>query len=290
MSASPFVITGIDPIRVRGDKFSQCDLMSPFVWPRLDGQFALLFRAVPADRRVTGEIWLAMGDGTTFDADESPLLSPGPGDLDIGGCEDPTFVKTDDGCLVYYTGLRRDGSAQLLYAAGPEIRSIAKRGVAHAATRSDHNTKEATVERLGERWILLFEYSRAGRSRVDRALGDGPAGPWREELDPFEARADKWDWWHLSTGPLLLDDPLAPLMFYNGADKEGNWAIGWVVLNADCSRVVARCDGPLIPAPGAGPDGRRIAFAASAVVRPSEIWLYFTENDRSMFRATLERR
>ena len=291
MNPHPFEVLSIEPLRLDGpEQFLQSKLMSPFVWQQRAGRYSMLVRVVPEDGKTTGSIWFATGDGIAFHAEAKPILEPGPDDLDIRGCEDPTVVPADGECIVYYTGVRKDGVAQLLYASGPDVHSLTKRGVAHASTSADKNTKEAAVERSDGRWLLLFEYSRDDRSRMGRAEGEKPAGPWKEQADPLIVRPNAWDSWHLSTGPLLLDEPDGPLMFYNGADAAGNWAIGWVRFDECCRSETARCDRPLISSPTVpGPDGRRIAFAASAVSDGAEIALYYSENDRSLHRANLRR-
>jgi len=313
MNALGFEVIATEEVALTGAALpTEARLMSPYVWQTLDARperddkkrepgfvkhpatanpLKMLVRVVRDGADSTGTIWHATGDGLAFIASEAPVLTPGPDLLDIGGCEDPTLVPVDDGCLIYYTGIGTKGRAQLLWASGPGIRALEKRGVAHASTASDRNTKEAAVERRGEEWLLLFEYSRGGRSRIGRATADSPAGPWREKADPMATRPGAWDNWHLSTGPLLVDAPGGPVMFYNGAYADAEWSIGWVQFDADCTRVVARCVAPLIAAPSrAGPKGRQMAFAASAVVRDDgEIWLYYTHDDRMLRRARLLR-
>ena len=292
MSGAGFEVLAIDPVVLTGARgFGSSRLMSPYVWRTADGGYSMLVRVVGEDDGSTGSIWYATGDGLAFAASSEPALAPGSADLDIGGCEDPTRVPVGDGCLVYYTGIGPDGTAQLLWAVGTDPRSLEKRGVAHASTASDRNTKEAAVERPGGEWMLLFEYSRDGRSRIGRAKAAGPAGPWEEEADPMQARSGSWDCWHLSTGPLLMDEAGGPVMFYNGANADAMWSIGWVRFDAACGRETARCDGPLIAAPAQdGPAGRQMAFAASAVrIDDQTIWLFYTHDDRSLMRATLRR-
>ena len=51
-----------------------------------------------------------------------------------------------------------------------------------------------------------------------------------------------------------------------------------------------RCDDPLIgPPPDDDGDGIEISFAASAVRNGKDIWLYFTRDDRKLFRAVIRR-
>lgn len=295
-----YTVEKIEPVAVDGPaSLAECQLMSPFVWRgREGGGLSMLVRAVSQEHAKTGKgasgvIWYATGatDGLNFTSWREPLLVPGPDSIDIGGCEDPTLVATDEDCIVYYTGLDRTGEAQLLYAQGRDVGCLRKVGIAHASNRTERNTKEATVERtMAGDWRLLFEYSRDERSRIGLAIGEGPAGPWREQSDPLIARDGKWDCWHLSTGPMLMDEPGGPLMFYNGADQDASWGIGWVQLTQECHHAKSRSDEPLI-GPQRGTKGdREINFAASAVGRDDAIWLYFTRNDQALFRATIRRR
>jgi predicted GH43/DUF377 family glycosyl hydrolase len=293
-----FRVETIEPLAITGPTdLSGFAQMSPFVWcPPGESGYHMLARIVPAPGSgdpVTGRIWLgrAEADGRAFEMDAAPLIEPGPGPLDIRCCEDPTVVPTRSGCVVYYTGLDDTGDACLLYADGPDIRHLRKRGIAHLATKSERHTKEATVECMADdAWRLFFEYSREGHSRIGVARCAGPEGPWEERSDPLTARPGKWDCWHLSTGPLLHDGgPQGRhLMFYNGADRHPHWDIGWVMIDQRTLSEVARCEKPLIAAEDVpGEAGSTIAFAASLVRRPDCLWLYFTLDDRAMFRATL---
>lgn len=284
----------IEALEISGpSEFLRCRPMSPFVWRDPSGEGCmLLVRAVPDGEGETGRIWLGRSgaDGLRFEMEDTPLLVPGPGELDMHGCEDPTVVPTADGCIVYYTGLDRDRNARLLYAEGPDIRNIVKRGIAHATKASERATKEATVECLADNdWRLFFEYSRGGRSHVGLATCSGPRGPWHDRHDPFVTRSSKWDSWHLSTGPLIRHGgrPGRRLMFYNGATREPKWAIGWVVIDDETLHEVARCETPLIVFDNPGCDDCHFAFASSLVSDADHLWLYLTRDDREPMRATL---
>ena len=291
-----FEVIRTEPVRLEGpDELLRHNLMSPFAWRTDDeaGELLMLVRATPPDKKKgeeSGRIWFGRdaGDGLTFRMQDRALITPGPGDDDIKGCEDPTVVQDADGYVVYYTGVESGGGGHLCCATGPDVEHLTKRGVAHRSTQTEKNTKEATLLRGGGDWRLLFEYAHDGRSRIGLGVGDALEGPWTERPDPFEARADSWDKWHLSTGPLLRTDPERPVMFYNGADKDADWAIGWVALTADLSGVIARCEHPVISPPAEADGSRDISFAASLVTSGDEIWLYYSRNDRRLFRATLK--
>ena len=156
---------------------------------------------------------------------------------------------------------------------------------------SEGNTKEATVQQTADgHWRLFYEYAADEASRIGLAVGPGVAGPWAEQSTPFMPRDNSWDNWHLSTGPLLVDDPDMPVMFYNGATHDARWRIGWVAFDRDCSRVVDRGIEPLITPPPAEDRGATdIAFAASVVVVDGAIWLYYSLEDRKLSRALLRR-
>ncbi len=274
------------------------DLMSPYVWLEPDGRFGIMVRAVtqPGEPMTdTGIIWAGWSDdGINFTMLEQPSILPGgTGEKDSGGVEDPTVVKMADGSyVVYYTGVEADMThGEMFYATGPSIDKLIKAGVAIASTKSLGNTKEATVDRQSDgRWSLFYEYAADEASRVGLAIGTSVDGPWAEQPTPFMPREDGWDNWHLSTGPMLLDDPEMPVMFYNGATHDARWRIGWVAFDRELTRVVDRCIEPLItPPPVPDRTASDIAFAASVTSRNGEVWLYYSLEDRRLARARLKR-
>lgn len=272
------------------------DLMSPYVWQEADGRFGMMVRAVtrPGEPLTdTGVIWAGWSDdGRHFTMLPEPSIVPGPDDHDAGGVEDPTVVRRDDGYIVYYSGVLGDHAhGELSYATGPSLDRLSKSGVALASSKSEGNTKEATIDRTPDgRWRLFYEYAADEASRVGMAIGADVAGPWEEQPTPFMPRTDSWDDWHLSTGPLLTDDPAMPVMFYNGATRDARWRIGWVAFDADYRRVVARGIEPLVtPPPVDDRSATDIAFAASVVVDGGAIWLYYSLEDRKLARALIRR-
>ena len=202
-----FNVEAVEEVLVEGpEALMQRDFMSPFVWREDDGRFGILLRAVPrpgADATDTGVVWGGWSDnGHCFTMLEHPSIVPGPGDEDIGGIEDPTVVRMEDGYAVYYTGVLGDHAhGQLFYARGPSIDRLSKTGIAHASSKSMGNTKEATVQRTDQgEWRLFYEYAADNASRVGLATGHDVAGPWTEQPTPFMPRENSWDNWHLSTG------------------------------------------------------------------------------------------
>jgi predicted GH43/DUF377 family glycosyl hydrolase len=289
-----FNVERIEALRIEvGEALKERDWMSPFVWQE-DGGFSMLARAVPRTLGDTGNTGMIhhgrSEDGVTFRMDDTPVIAPGPEALDIGGCEDPSVVKWNNEYVIYYTGVDETRvSGQMLYASGPDLSHLTKRGVALASSKTEGNTKEATIERTADNhWRLFYEYARDDASLIGLALGDGVGGPWREQPAPFVPRKDRWDNWHLSTGPLLTSDPDMPVMFYNGATRDARWRIGWIAFNRDCTEVVDRCIEPLIiPPPPLERNATDIAFAASVVTPDDRIFLYYSLADKALFRAEL---
>ena len=293
-----FNVEELQAVKLTGpDALLNRDLMSPYVWQEPDGRLGIMVRAVPAlgqPRTDTGQIWAGWSrDGQTFVMDPEPSLIGGPEADDIGGVEDPTVLRMEDGSyVVYYTGVAADmAHGEMFYATGPSPDRLTKAGVALASTKSMGNTKEATVGRTADgHWRLFYEYAADEASRVGLAIGTGVAGPWTEQPTPFMPREDSWDNWHLSTGPMLLDDPDYPVMFYNGATHDARWRIGWIAFHRDCLKVVDRCIEPLItPPPVADRSDTDIAFAASVISGPDGIWLYYSLEDSRLARARLRR-
>ncbi|HVY90058.1 MAG TPA: hypothetical protein VG942_14405 [Hyphomonadaceae bacterium] len=296
MPSINFNVEAIDAIQLDlPTELTSVDWMSPYVWQE-GGEYLMLARAVPrpiSESNNTGAIHFGRSpDGLHFVMEATPVIAPGPGEEDIGGCEDPTLVKWNGEYVVYYTGVESSlTSGQMLYASGPDLRHLTKRGVAYASSKTEGNTKEATIGRTADnRWRLFFEFARDEASLVGLAFGDGVGGPWTEREPPFGPREDSWDNWHLSTGPLLTTDPDMPVMFYNGATRDARWRIGWIAFNRDCSEVVDRCIEPMIvPNPPRERTAIDIAFAASVVATDGKVFLYYSLADKALFRAQVVR-
>lgn len=273
------------------------DLMSPYIWRDADGRWGIMVRAVTrpgAPMTDTGVIWAGWSDdGRRFAMLDAPSIRPGPSEHDAGGVEDPTVLRRADGSyIVYYTGVLADmAHGELSYAEGPALDRLTKSGVVLASSKSEGNTKEATVDRTADgHWRLFYEYAADQASRVGLAIGSSEVGPWVEQPTPFMPRTDSWDDWHLSTGPLLTTDPDMPVMFYNGATRDARWRIGWVAFDRDYTRVVDRGIEPLVtPPPPEDRTATDIAFAASVVVEGGAIWLYYSLEDRKLARARIRR-
>ncbi len=292
-----FEVERIDYISADGpDDLLSKYLMSPFVWSEHDdARLHILMRAVPPNNveqdRESGRIWYGRSgsDGVLYHMNDVPSIAPSLDGKDLRGCEDPTIIRTDQGYVVLYTGVDGSGTGHLLCATGATIAGLEKYGVVLADSKSENNVKEATVLRDGNMWRLLYEYAHDGHSLVSLAYGHNLSGPWDEQPDPVGIREGYWDSFHLSTGPLWRGDPEMPVMFYNGADENTNWGIGWVAFSPDLSRVVARSDKPLIAPPVHAKGSKGIAFAASLVDRQGTLWLYYSQNDRELRRATILR-
>lgn len=292
MSDAMFEVVETNDLAIEGPELLQSRaLLSPYVW-REDDDYCLLLRAVPPDDEVTGRIWLGRSsDGLAFRMDPEPLIVPSLPKLDIGGCEDPTVLKHDGQILVFYTGVDGDGRGEMLYAAGPDTRSLAKRGVAFSCSHTELNTKEASIDLREGCWRLFHEYAHDGRSCIGLATGPSPSGPWDERENVIHAREGSWDGYHLSTGPLLAGDDDELLMFYNGATDEPRWSIGWATFDRTTLALRDRCVEPLITPPLSDRDGTAIVFAASALAcDDGTIHLYYSRDDAVPRRATLRRR
>lgn len=273
-----------------------CEMMSPYAWDEKDGTVHVLLRGVRPVHRgrpITGCIYHGVSkNGIHFDMDEKPVLEPDddPTSADAGGCEDPTVVCTGGEYVVYYTGVEATGvHGVMLYATGKDMRSLKKQGVAHASTPSEGNVKEATIAQLPDgRWRLFYEYAHNQASLIGLAKGESIKGPWEQARQPFAPRPGHWDNWHLSTGPMLHGDKDRPIMIYNGATRDARWRIGWIMFNRDCTEVIDRCIQPLItPPPPEERTGTDIAFAASALQRGDLYHLYYSIDDRCVYRAVI---
>lgn len=290
-----FKVTSIDRLTLdcKG-RLSNMYVLSPFVWQSDDGGYQILLRAVPRrddePRLKMAEIWYGRSaDGLHFEMDIAPVLFPGPDLSDLDGCEDPTVIS-DNGMLhVWYTGWnQRQLAGRLLYAAGPDARHLTKLGVALDSTKSYANPKEATVIACADgRYRLFFEFARDDASMIGVAVSDQCAGPWTIQGPALEARPERFDAWHLSPGPVIGAFSDDPVMFYNGATQDAHWRIGWVRFDGGYSKIIDRCEVPLITPRTLSDGATDIAFAASALEFADHIWLYYSIADMDLHRATI---
>ena len=229
MSDPRFEVLAIEDLAIDGAcVLDSRELLSPYVW-RESGQLGMLLRAVPRDEdEPSSRIWYGTSDdGLRFTMADAPVIVPSLSHLDAGGCEDPTVIDTGDRLVVFYTGVDEKGAAEMLWATGADAASLEKRGIAYHCSKTEKNTKEASILRRQDgAWCVFYEYPKDERSNVGFTIGHAPDGPWEDHDDPFAARSGGWDDHHLSTGP-LIEDGDEVLMFYNGATKDARWAIGW---------------------------------------------------------------
>lgn len=267
-------------------------VLSPYVW-REGAQYRMLVRVVNDDpdpeRKVARIFHATSTEGLVFTVEPEPAIAPDGTVDDDGGCEDPTVLADDGGYRVYYSGWSRERRrSTLLCAAGATIRSLRKEPGSVISPDLYANAKEATAVRDGDRYRVFFEYAKDGASQIGHVVGRGPRGPFEPGQASLEPRRDRWDRFHLSAGP-IVDLPDGPVMFYNGADENAHWRIGWAVFDRAYSAVVARSDEPLVTPDGPTGAGTDIAFAASAVTADDgSIWLYYSISDAHLMRATIE--
>lgn len=270
-------------------------VLSPFVWPsgtEYRALFRLVNRASDPHDKISRIHAASSRDGLVFTLDREPIIAPGPASDDRNGCEDPTVAASAERVTVYYSGWNQQAErSTLMRARELPSTSVEKCGVAIASTATRENPKEASLARAADGTCrLFFEYAADGASRIGIARADSIDGPWTVLADdPLAPRAGAWDDWHLSPGPIIDDGTDRPILFYNGGTKDAKWRIGWVVFSGDFTRVLARCDEPIVVPPEPMGDESDIAFASSVIDDGERIELYYSVADKVMQRATLAR-
>ncbi len=296
---SRFEVIDIQPMTMsRTNRLANMYVLSPFVW-KAGGGYHLLVRAVPRrddePRLKMAEIWYGQSaDGRHFDMDEAPVIFPGPDVADLDGCEDPTVLVAKDIIRVWYTGYNeQQRTGRLMLARGPDVARLAKAGVMIDSTPPAFaNPKESTVVAIGHgAWRIFFEFARDGASLIGQADSNDLDGPWSEADDaPIVPRPGQWDGWHLSPGPVIDAGTARPIMFYNGATEQAEWRIGWAMFDKGFTKIVERCDEPLVSPTGHLAAGiTDIAFAASLVETRGTLALYFSQSDQDLRRALIRR-
>ena len=291
-----YVVEQVDSVwLIAAEPLKSMDWMSPYVWLGTDRKLWMMMRGVsdPLDYEdPTGLIWCGYSeDGMTFQMDGRPVIVPGPDPLDAGGVEDPTVVQTDDGLMVYYTGVRRNRrQGSMLLASGPDPYSLTKREVILKAPEGEGNFKEATLLQAPDKsWRLFYEFSRDEASRIGMAKAPELGTEWTAMQEMVPIREYSWDNWHLSLGPIIQAPDQEPVMFYNGATHDARWRIGWTTFDQHCNCIKDRGLEPLlVPPPGTDREATDIAFAASAILQQDGlIHLYYSLEDRMLSRAVV---
>jgi predicted GH43/DUF377 family glycosyl hydrolase len=266
--------------------------LSPFVWRDIDSQLHVQLRAVnfsdDASEKIARIYHGISRDGIEFYMDLDPSIAPGPDDYDRDGCEDPTVVRHRERLYVYYTAWNQGGRrGALALADGPHPGDLHKRGVVLASHAERLNPKEAEIVQSADgTWRLFFEFAHEGRSKIGMATSQHVDGSWHELEPPLHSRPRLWDSWHLSTGPVVeVGDNR--VMFYNGANGDAKWRIGYAVFDESLARIIDRCSDVLIKPPRPKGDETDIAFAASALREGDLIRLYYSVADQYMRRATI---
>lgn len=277
------------PLRFEGGPAAAGEyLLSPYVYA---GGKEIVVRAVPRlddepERKISRAFQGRSPDGVAFALDESPLLAPGPEDVDRGGVEDATIVLDGNRLHLFYSGwdpvARR---STLLRADGARTGVLSKRGPVLDGLAAPQ-AKEATLVRRAGGWTMFFEVERNASLNAS-ATAPALAGPWAIGDDVLYPRPGRFDSWHLSPVAFTIAPDGTRALIYNGADRDGRWQIGWCALDPDCMRVLARPDEPVVRASRNGPDQRELAFGASAVDRDGLLDVYYSIGDTDPARATL---
>lgn len=293
-----WTVESVAPLTLhRTNRLANMFTLSPFVWR--DGDvFRLLLRGVPRrddePRLKMAEIWHGISeDGLHFEMDEAPVIFPGPDLVDLDGCEDPTVRVDGETVRVWYTGYNEQQKVgRLLLARGPDVRRLAKAGLAIDSSPGFADPKEATVAAEGAgRLRMFFEYSHDDASLIGQAEADSLDGPWEGFApSPLAPRPDAWDAWHLSPGPLVGEGTTHPTLFYNGATQDAHWRIGWATFDRRLTKLVDRCTDALVtPDTPVSQGATDIAFAASAVEHEGAVRLYFSQSDQDLRCAVVRR-
>jgi predicted GH43/DUF377 family glycosyl hydrolase len=289
-----YVVEQVDAVWLfAAEPLKSMDWMSPYVWLGKDQKLWMMMRGVtnPLNyEEPTGIIWCGYSDdGLSFHMDPKPVIEPGPDPIDAGGVEDPTVVQTDDGVMVFYTGVSRDRrQGSMLLANGPDPYALKKREVILKAPEGEGNFKEATLLQAPDKsWRLFYEFAREEASRIGMARAAALGAEWSAMEEMVPIREDSWDNWHLSPGPIVQSPGRDPVMFYNGATHDARWRIGWVTFDQGCDCITGRGVEPLLmPPPASERTATDIAFAGSAVLQEDgQIHLYYSLEDRLISRA-----
>lgn len=226
-------------------------------------------------------------DGITFVPDETPTLE-GAGEYETYGVEDCRVSRIDDRFVLTYTAVSDRGVAAGCIST-EDWKAFTREGV----MLPPHNKDVAIFEeQVGGRYICLHRPSGLGLGGNNIWIASSPDRVhWGEHKCLIRARPGMWDSERIGAGCAPIRTDKGWLEIYHGADDEGRYCLGALLLDTDDpTRVLARSDEPIMepaaPYEQKGFYGNCI-FTNGHVVDGDTIRLYYGASDLVICGATL---
>ncbi len=281
-------LVDVAPLRFEGGPAESGEyLLSPYVFaqgreiairavPRIDDEPRLKISRIFRGRSI---------DGDLFALENTPVIAPGGDDIDRGGVEDPTVVDEGQRLDIFYSGWNPVAKhSTLMRARGTRAGGFAVCGAVFGG--GEPQAKEATLVRVDTGWAMFFEVERDA-SLCGVARAPFIEGPWTIGEDVLTPRRDGFDSHNVSPVAFVRAPTGERVLIYNGSDASARWEIGWCALDEGCTRIIARCDQPIVRATRNAPDQRELVFGSSVVERDDGLDLYYSVADTDSTRATL---
>lgn len=240
------------------------------------GKFHLLYRAVAHNPGDPNRSWIGYAsskDGVHFDRLDKPVLSPNTVPEESQGVEDPRVIKMGDTYYMCYTAydLKR---TQVALATSKDLVNWKREGVILSNTVLGNN-KDASLfpEKIGGRYCLMH------RPEPDIYLSFGKdLHHWTDHVCIMKSEF-AWEAQKIGGGAQPIKTDKGWLMVYHGVDKASTYRLGIALLDLrDPTKVIKRQPEfilePKLDWELKG-DVNNVVFTCGAVLRGSELWVYY---------------
>ena len=294
-------------------------VFNPGVWYE-DGLVHLAYRAVPSGyttvmvveegdeepRRGFIDYISSIGyakstDGTHFDWETEPLISPGES-FDQFGAEDPRISKIGDRYLITYTALSQpafggpEDGVRIGLASTRDFKTVTRHGVVGPGLRDkDAVIFPATFDgRVAMLHRIFPDIQIAWFDSIDQ-LCNPPADYWSKylaHLDDYVVMRPEhpWEAKKIGMGPTPIETADGWLLIYHGVDQKHVYRMGLALLDLeDPLRVIARTKHPVLE-PEADyelfGDVDNVVFPEGAAVIDGVLHVYYGAADKVIGLAT----
>lgn len=274
----------LDPSAENGIRLLECRLDDPdvsYTDPRVFTYKGTVYLTTLSHLRLA---W--SDDGLSFSVEDRPALA-GEGPLEAFGLEDCRVTQIGGTYYLTYTAVSESGVAVGL-ASTTDWRSFTRHGV----ILPPHNKDCALFpERVGGRYVALHRPSGIGIGGNYIWVGRSPdLLHWGDHQCVARTRPGMWDEERIGAGASPIRTDEGWLEIYHGADRNGRYCLGAMLLDAnDPSRVLARSAEPIMEPEEAyeqkGLVGN-VVFTNGHLVDGDEVTVYYGASDTVVCMAT----
>jgi predicted GH43/DUF377 family glycosyl hydrolase len=227
----------VDTRRIVTKAFSRDDASNDLLDPRL------IVRAKETYLTSISHLRLARStDGIRFRVAETPAIQPA-NEYETFGVEDPRITRVDGAYYITYVAVSPLGVATCL-ASTQDFESFHRRGVIF---HPDNKDVVLFPGRVGGQYYALHRPHSSLFQRNDIWLAESPDMVcWGNHRCLMGTRHGRWDEIRIGAGAVPVRIPDGWIEIYHGADRNGRYCMGAVLLDAEQPwKIIARSKSPL---------------------------------------------